>query len=81
MTNVLVRKKRSYSMEDLTKRDVELLIRAVGLQPRYWFCYGKSWNILWELGLIDEDTRVTQEGFSVIEAYNRKMESEKVKNG
>lgn len=63
------KKKREYKMEDLNKYDIELLIQAASVPPEYFFCFGMTWYKLYALGLIDEDTKVTQDGLMAIRSF------------
>jgi hypothetical protein len=72
MSQIMIKKKkpkRVYKMEELTKSDIELLIQAASTPPEYFFCFGMAWYKLFALGLIDEDTRVTQDGIMAIRSF------------
>jgi hypothetical protein len=66
---VPIKKKRVYKMEDLTKYDIELLIQAASVPSETFFCFGMAWYKLYALGLIDEDTKVTNDGFVAIRSF------------
>ena len=68
-TQIRKKKKRVYKMEDLNKYDIELLIQAASCPADSFFCFGMAWYKLFALGLIDEDTKVTNDGILAIRSF------------
>ena len=58
-SKVKFKKKVPYTLSDVKWHDLELLAQAVELPEKAWMCYGKSWGKLYQLNLIDEDTKPT----------------------
>lgn len=73
--NPIKKKLKVYKLTDLNHEDLRLLINAKSLQPKHFFCYGNSWYKLYSLELIDEDTRVTPNGSSIIKAYFKALDN------
>jgi hypothetical protein len=63
-----------YTIADVNSRDVELMIAAAQSPAKTWFCFGKSWRKLFNLELIDENTRVTPLGFTFIKSKLRDLQ-------
>lgn len=66
---LLKKKKRTYKLEDLRKSDIDLLIAAASVPPEAFFCFGKAWEKLYALRLIDEDTKITNEGVMAVRSF------------
>lgn len=70
MTQTVIKKKRKvYKLEDLTKSDIDLLIASASAPPEAFFCFGMSWFKLFSLNLIDEDTKITNEGIMAVRSF------------
>lgn len=67
----VIKKRRKWKIEDLTKTDMELLRTAAHLPDKSWFCFGWSFYKLLQLNAIDEDTFVTPYGAELVRAYAR----------
>jgi len=63
------KKKKEYKLEDLRTSDIDLLIQSASAPPEAFFCFGMAWYKLYSLGLIDEDTKVTQDGVMAIRSF------------
>lgn len=70
MKNAPIKKKlKVYTLDDLTQTDIQLLVAAANAPKKSWFCFGNSWYKLHSLNLIDEDTKVTNDGIDAIRSW------------
>lgn len=61
-------KEKKYTLEDLTLNDIEMLSLAAHLPPKTWFCFGKTFFKLNDLGLVDNENAVTYQGKQLIKS-------------
>lgn len=64
----LIRKERvqKYTLEDLNSNDMEILSLAAHAPEKTWFCFGKCFYKLYDLGLVDNDNAVTFYGKQIV---------------
>jgi hypothetical protein len=64
-------KRTPYTLADLKPYDLELLLTASTRPAGTFFCFGMSWQKLFDLNLIDEDTMTTADGYRMNQMYAR----------
>ena len=60
-----VKRRREYTLNDVTRNDAMILQSAAGTPDKSWYCYGIAWYKLEQLELVDEDMRPTPLGIAV----------------
>lgn len=59
------KRRREYTLNDVTVNDARMLLRAAAMPEKTWFCFGVAFYKLDQLELIDEDLRPTYLGKAV----------------
>lgn len=73
-----IRKKRiEYTFDDVTPTEVELMSKASGCPEGHWFMWGKYWNKMYHLNLIEEEGRLTPTGHAFLKAWWAREEAKK----
>ena len=63
--------KKEYKISDLTKFELDLLVKASRLPTKHFLCFGKHYQKLSILNLVDHEYNLTNEGLTMAKAWER----------
>lgn len=61
-----VKHRKKVTFTDLSSKDLELLKNSYSMKEDEWYCYGPSFERLFQLGLITEENRISHYGRQLV---------------